>query len=289
MDNDPNNGAKKPDDNHDKHKKLYHWVYVAGYIIVTAPIEFVFLWPETHLGAFLGFAALMSLPAIFEMTAWGYRPITTSGAVAGLFVLSGVGFWIIGPIPPPEPWRGWLQPANDPTPENGCNRIHAERPANAVMLIAGNDGHFIFGKQRVVSVGSCDNLILENTSNGLDVTASLFDEKGNALGTIDHNGYTISKENPLIVERSGDLSALVVHAQNGNEILYVRSINKTAVEIRGAFYCPNTTASVIINNNLVTVSGSAGGGRIRTHGNGCVLGPAGVTFCADCKISTSPP
>lgn len=45
------------DGNHKSNdEKLYHWVYVAGWCIISAIVDFAFLWPETHLWALIALA-----------------------------------------------------------------------------------------------------------------------------------------------------------------------------------------------------------------------------------------
>jgi hypothetical protein len=67
------------DEGHDKHKSLYHWVYVAGWCILSAIINFRFLWPESHFFSLLVLATLLSLPLIYELTVLGLPSIGTTG------------------------------------------------------------------------------------------------------------------------------------------------------------------------------------------------------------------
>jgi hypothetical protein len=210
--------------------------YVTGYIIVTAFLTFVFLWPETHLVAFLGLAALLSLPVISEMTLLGLGPITTGGTVATLFVLSGIGFWITGPIPPPPPWRGWLQPANDPTPHNFCDNpehppANFPLPKNYITVIVG-DHAFGATKQFIderngtfapFKACNIEPLTITLKDNKISINAALSDRNGNEIGKITNSGYNFLQNDKILKpEHSGDLSTLVVHDKNGTELLFVR-------------------------------------------------------------------
>jgi len=62
------------------------------------------------------------------------------------------------------------------------------------------------GKSRAIAIGHCESLILDRGPDGIKVSAALYDAAGNPLGEVIDNGYKIPKENPLIVEHSGDLS-----------------------------------------------------------------------------------
>ena len=84
------NGGGTTNDNHDKHKKLYHWVYVAGFSILTGVVDFIFLWPENHFAALLVIAAALSLVVIYELTIRGVSHYLVVAAVIGLFILAGV-------------------------------------------------------------------------------------------------------------------------------------------------------------------------------------------------------
>lgn len=117
----------------------------------------------------------------------------------------------LSPPIPPQQWRGWLQPSNEPTPANGCDgRI----PAGRSILLAGSNGVTLpdpIGHIRVIAIGKCDTLIFDRSESGIKVTAPLFDDAGNPMGEIIDNGYTIEKDEGVVVEHSGDLSTLVVN------------------------------------------------------------------------------
>jgi hypothetical protein len=94
-----NRGA--PHGDHDQHKNLYHWIYVAGFTLITAVVDFMFLWPENHLAALLVLAATLSLVAIYELTVFGCSRYWIFAAVIGLFAIAGIANWRIK-TPPAE-------------------------------------------------------------------------------------------------------------------------------------------------------------------------------------------
>jgi len=98
--NDGVENRQTPDDKHAQYKALYHWVYVAGFCALTAVVDFAFLWPESHLGAFLVLATAFGLIAIFEMTVIGFPSRWVIAAVIALYVAALIASWIAGPVPP---------------------------------------------------------------------------------------------------------------------------------------------------------------------------------------------
>src|ERR1700722_1471219 len=87
---------------YDHHKKLVHFGYSFGGFILTAVVDYLFLWPENHLTALLAIAAWLSVTAIVELTVWDFSPWVTAAAVVGLFVVALVANAIVGPIRIPD-------------------------------------------------------------------------------------------------------------------------------------------------------------------------------------------
>jgi hypothetical protein len=272
MSNDPNNGSKNPNNNHDKYKNLYHCVYVAGYIIVTAPIEFVFLWPDTHLGALLGMAALLSLPTIYEMTVWGFRPITTTATVIIWFVAAGMTFWTIGPIPLSESEaHGWLLPANDPTPSLYCTR--KQIPAAAIVFLLGTNSIATLDTTiDILKVGQCHAVWMRRVGPGIFINADLFAPNGDLMVRIRDNEFHLVSGEYSYRDRSDDRSTIAVYDKKGNEAFYTRFINPRTVVIRGVFSCGSTRVQLIIKNDNIFETQ-----RDNTLKDNCIGGmPAGI-------------
>jgi len=99
------------------------------------------LWPISHFWSLTvgvaGFVALLFLDG-------GFSEYKISLYTAILLVGCVVFYFVAPPIPPPEPWRGWLQPANDPTPANGCDSAPVipgfSIPPDAPVMVAGGVG-----------------------------------------------------------------------------------------------------------------------------------------------------
>jgi hypothetical protein len=156
-----------------------------------------------------------------------------------------------------EPWRGWLQPANEPTPPNACDRIIPVGKDTMVVIFDDEAGAFIGrssgGKSTVLSFLGCPVLSMEKSANGLMVDALISDTKGKLIGSIIDNGAEFPRDSNLTIEHSGDLSRLVVHDKSGDELLNVHFINTQAVRVRGVFSCPAANGRfVIINDSEVS-------------------------------------
>jgi hypothetical protein len=257
-------------------------------------IDFVFLWPENHLLAFLALGAGASLLAIYELTVIGIKPLWIASIVAAIFVAVGVANFVAPSIPPPEPWRGWLQPANEPTPVNGCTNPPSPPPGtpprpqiatDAPLVVIGGTGLSYSGREKewkVITIGQCPSLVLIRSGEGLKANAPIYDATGNSLGDIKGNGYQITKEASLVVEHSDNLSTLVVHDKDGKELLYVHYANPHAIKVRGEFFCPtdHKVDGLVATENGITYEPQ----HITFSGLSCLSG-ASSTMCINCRHS----
>jgi hypothetical protein len=231
-------------------KDLRHLIGESLLLLFYAVVDIFEIWPWSHFWA-ISSAVLVIWLFIF-MHFWN-----KAGMMFGcIFAAVGIFIFYINPYPPePPPWRGWLQAANDPTPINACDNPSTNAPAipwlvvpkDAPVMVAGMGGVRLTrpGKNRVISIGSCEALIFERAPDGIRVNAPLFDDAGNPLGEIIDNGYQISKEPSLVVEHSGDLSTLVIHDKSGSELLYIHYANPHAIKVRGKFHCPSLPGVIV--------------------------------------------
>lgn len=164
---------------------------------------------------------------------------------------------------PPEvekPQIGWLQPANEPTPDNECSSLtNIRRTATILVGRTAIQALSMTQKVKVIQIGSCTPLSISMDDNGALIDASLFDEKFNSVGEIRNNRFTVNNHS-LVIEKSGDLSTLVVHDENGYELLYVKYINENTFRVRGLFHCQfSTTKNLKITNNIPSGSNCIAG------------------------------
>lgn len=161
----------------------------------------------------------------------------------------------------PKVWRGWLEPANEPTPHNECSGMppmmdKASSSLGPITILFANDAMVseALGKSIIFQIYGCPVLSMERGPNGIMVDASISDPSGRNIGTIVNNEYKIPNADNLIVQPpSGDLSTLAVHDAAGNELLYFRYINPNTVKVRGIFACPSHKGTIItINDRSIT-------------------------------------
>jgi hypothetical protein len=144
-----------------------------------------------------------------------------------------------------RPHVGWLEPANDPTPENGCGQsIREKYGKGAVLLLLGSSGSVITARDLlkrptpIIKVGECRLVRIKLSPNGLTVDAEIYDRSSpKPIGTIRDNGYQIDNDQNIVVDR--DLHTLVVHEANSRtELLFVKYVNDYTIFMRGYFTCP---------------------------------------------------
>jgi hypothetical protein len=198
-------------------------------------------WHKSHfwtlVAALVGVIALLLLDGGFSK-----KQITISAAIGMLICL--VVYFV---APPPEPTIGWLQAANEPTPANGCGS-----PKNGVLVVLGDNGAMfdrplgIANKRTALALGNCPLVSLQEGENGALIDATIYNWNGKLIAQIVNNKFSIAASDGLTIERSGDLSTLIVHDAQGQELLYVRHLNQTAFRIRGVFSCPTPRPRTII-------------------------------------------
>jgi hypothetical protein len=267
------NGSGRTDEKQgEHHDPRYHLVYAFGYAVLSLFVDFTFIWPESHLGALLFLAASFSLLAIYELREFP-RHVTTT-VIVFLFVSVPIVDFVIGVLnPPPETTvTGSLSPAGDPTPPTGCDpvtdanakdqpywspfggifRMQMERPKNpppkdAIVVALGGNGVIVTKNEKVpiVQIGECKLLSVQKTGDSLLIDAKVFDLKGQLRASIDNNAFRGLEDTGSTITQAGDLSTLIVREGNF-ERLWVRFLNRNAVQVRGVFFCPHTSSNVIV-------------------------------------------
>ena len=228
-------------------RRIGEAVALALYFIVDA-FE---IWPTYH-----GFALLSAVAGISAIL---YAECPTRSWLwlsGGMAICGGIAYLIVGPSLPPEPWRGWLQPANEPTPSNVCDELPMSKDAITVLL---GDSAFFASKQFLagrrsfvpLSTSCGPALVVESGPNGMRINLQIFDQSGSRVGSITENGYGIPQGSGLIVEHSADLSALVVHNSEGKELFYIHYLNEHTMRVRGIFACPQAHQMVVIDNETI--------------------------------------
>ena len=241
------NGASG--DKHEQHKNPYHWVYVAGFCIFSAFIDFTFLWPESPLWALLALAAVLILILIYELTVIGSAATRVALFVVMFFMLAGGTYWVIGPnLPIETEIHGWLQPANDPMPQTMCGAVRTDE----YILALGSAGYVNKASATLpgIFVGDCQLVTVTRSQNGISVNATLYTEDGETLAAqIKDNEWSRAPGQTSYSDRP-DRSTLAVYDKNGKELLWIKFANLRAVQVRGVFRCKCESSWTADNTGL---------------------------------------
>jgi hypothetical protein len=201
------------------------------------------LWPVSHIGALFFFIVLTVGLLLYD---GGFSGTQTAAVTAVCVIACGLIYFNPAPTTAPSPpaplppipledteVQGSLRPANEPTPPNVCILSHT-------LKVFIGDNAITIGQQDRVSllrVGGCEVLSVEKAPDGLFINANLFDASGMQIATISHNVATALTGEHFTARQSYDRSTLTVKTASGEELLYVRYLNPTAVRVRGMFGC----------------------------------------------------
>jgi hypothetical protein len=159
------------------------------------------------------------------------------------------------PQPPPKPeslLRGFLIPANDPTPPNPCGEI----PPNAVLLLFGNSAAYTTSTAAgiIKLISGEDILSFERTSDGLYVNATVRNSDNRQVAKITRNVLRVEANDNYYRERP-DQHSVVVLDPNDRIVLYVRYLNPSAIKILGIFHNPGHQSVIIEDDEQMIGTG----------------------------------
>jgi hypothetical protein len=234
------NGGADPSDHHDRPepndndlifgRSKQHWGYTFGYSALFLIADFGFFWPENHFWALLLFAAGLGLLAWLELP-----PRLQLPGAAAAFVVCGIAYFLIGPIPVPEQREvGEIFPSNEPDPvPEACGKA-ALKIILGDMAMAISDANK--GEVPVLSFGDYPVFSIAKTEHGMEISANIYDPDTQQLAaTIQDNKFTVLTNKRIRLVPSADLSTLAVDDENGRELIYVRFLNPKTIRVRGIF------------------------------------------------------
>ncbi len=229
--------------NRDVRRLLGEFVLL-GLFVVFDVIE---VWPTNHILALLGGVTGVSALAFMELST-SLWVACSAAAVLGAFAIFVYAPAPIPFLPPETEIHGWITPANDPTPHNGCGTAV---PADGLLMVFGTNGVIGTGNGRLVPgrVGSCPILTLTRDARGLSIDADAYDAAGNLIYRIEGNEFHLVPGQYSYSKRP-DRHTLVVYNRRGNEQFFVRFLNGQAVRVRGVFSCSDS-APVSIGNDVI--------------------------------------
>jgi len=171
-DNRPKNESNKNRRPSDLQRRIAEAVVLALYFVFEFPAAYQESRERAFVQVFCGVCAVLLIELTLKIWA-----ITS----ALNFVLLAGAYLYLGPTPqprPPKPTIGWLQPANEPTPDNQCTGFLANPPPNMkfdipVLVLIGGNAVFRSRKPNItplkhvaLQLGDCPLVSLESGPNG---------------------------------------------------------------------------------------------------------------------------
>lgn len=249
-----NSGGEISTDNNgqqSQHNDLYHWIYVAGATIALGFVNFFSLYPEDHRLSFLVLSCLLSLVAVYELHSRGWSAHIPP-AIGAIFCVPLAIFAIIGPNLPEETnIHGRLIPDNINTPLINC--AHSESDA---VLILGTNAYVTNYPDRfpVFNLGTCAPLHIHKTPDGIAVDFNMYTPQRNLIARmLDNEWHLVPSE--YSYQEHPDRSTLQVFDKTGEELFFVRYLNRQVIWIRGRFSC-GSQPPIIVDNDSITTNAS---------------------------------
>jgi hypothetical protein len=253
--------------------KRRHIVYSVFFCLLYTVLDVIFIFPDSH------FLALVSLGLAFGFIAWAEVPRGyTLASVFSCVLASLVAYGIVGPTPPAETEaHGWIYPANEAPAETACPSTpwgvgaNLEDPDRVLIVALGHSGVVIpylplkpwdikenaiakklnYSKRTILTVGDCKAIQITRTEDGISIDADVFDSAGNLSARITNNEFHLISGQISYGERP-DPSTLIVHDKQGNELFWLRYLNRKSVKLRGFFAC-KSHAPVQIGEDSITL------------------------------------
>jgi hypothetical protein len=167
--------------------------------------------------------------------------------------------------------HGWLLPASDDTPHNSCGMIGIGK--DQLLVIAGSNAIVNRGTQkfRALTVGSCPVISFDRNQEGSAIDADVFDESGILVARVESNEFHLVPGKYSYGNRP-DRSTLTVFDREGNELLAIRYLNPSTIQIRGVFACKGSEPIMVTDDAVMTVGRKAA----LSIGNCLFDDPAGI-------------
>lgn len=174
-------------------------------------------------------------------------------------------FRLSSDLPEETELHGWLLPANEATPANGCDNKpggpswNSQRtpPHGSILFLAGTNGAWTTsdGKSTVLQVGTCLSVSVEREGSQLAFDADVFDRSNELIARIEQNEFHLIAGKYSYQSRP-NRSTLIVFDKHGDPLFVVWYLNPTTVKFSGVFVCSDKTKVLITNDAIILPSGS---------------------------------
>lgn len=138
-------------------------------------------------------------------------------------------------------YRGLLVPGNEATPSNACSRFPL--PPDSLLVLFGNQAAYIAGydhqrRSVIIRIGGEDVLAFTRQSGEIALDSTIRHESGEVVARIESNEFKLVSNEDYYMERP-DAHTLMVVSPSKAPVLYVKYLNRAAIEFRGIFHYPN--------------------------------------------------
>lgn len=164
--------------------------------------------------------------------------------------------------------EGVLSPGTAPDPTNPCAQ-YANIPPDATILYYGGSAAVTRGFPLSVITFNGHSLVsLYKAGNSLEISADLFDERGELVAKIEKNHF-IATYAASHIEKSND--TLTVYGRHDNMVLKVEFLNKHSIRVSGEIRTDEGEFLIAIGSQATTDA------HHNTYSGGCMNAPKGGT------------
>jgi hypothetical protein len=148
--------------------------------------------------------------------------------------------------------HGWLVPDQIETPLLNCPAAESD-----AILIMGTSAYVTNypGKFPVFNLGTCAPLHIQKTGDGMAVDFDMYSPQKNLISRLFNNEWHLVPTE-YSYEQHPDRSTLQVFDKQGDELFFIRYLNRRVIWVRGAFSCGSQTPIVVDNDSISTSAGN---------------------------------
>jgi hypothetical protein len=172
--------------------------------------------------------------------------------------------YFVAPAEPPAETEthGWLEPANDPFPQNNAciGDLQKFRP-NGMLFSLGKAGVWFQkkpgGKRPLLTVGICTSMSAEFKNGQLFFNADIYDLNHELVARIEQNEFHLVPGKYAYQSRP-DRHTLKIVNRGGDLLISVYFRNKDAIDIAGTFTCLDGKEARVEKTGELTMGGPKG-------------------------------
>lgn len=133
-------------------------------------------------------------------------------------------------------WRGMLVPSNEATPPNACSEEKLQ-PGSLLVLFGNQVAVLGPSDERtaIITIAGEDVLSFVRRDGEISLDSTIRRQSGEVVARIKNNEFQLVASEDYYMERP-DAHTLMVISPNKVPVLYVKYLNRSALEFRGVFF-----------------------------------------------------